>query len=397
MKMRRRICLRCAVLILVIAMFPALLSGCYDRRELDTLGIVMGVALDSEGKDKTKMTVQMVKVSAQGGSKKSSKDGGGGGEEDAYINASGTGKNANVIVREMQDKMSRKVYVAHSEVIVFGEELAKNGVRDSLDFFARAPESRMTLYIFVAKGKGEDVLKVKPEFEKLPSTELRSILTSEKLTSDAPIVTEFEFVGKMVSKSTAAVAPLVAPVKDGEKQRLNVEGAAVFKESKMVGDFGKDETKGLLLAIGKFKTGIMNVEALGTSASVEIRSAKSKIKPELKKDGSVKVTVEIEEIVGLGDQTGTVNLSEAENSGALYEAAKHETEKFIWRAVDKSRELNADVFGFGESVGRKYPKEWKELEKKWGEKYKDIEVEIVVKVKGDGNGRLNAPLIPSKD
>jgi spore germination protein KC len=201
----------------------------------------------------------------------------------------------------------------------------------------------------------------------------------------------------MISKSTAAVAPLVSLKKEGEDQRLNVEGCAVFKESKMVGEFGKDETKGLLLVNGNFKSGILRVDALGATAAMEIRKVKSKIKPELKKDGSVKITVEVDELVGLGDQTGTVNLSEAENTVALNEAVKHESERIIWRAVDKSRELNADVFGFGESVGRKYPKEWKELEKKWGEKYKDIEVELIVKVKGDGSGRLNAPLIPSKD
>lgn len=393
--MRRKKCLRFTALILLISAFPAILGGCYDRRELDTLGIVMGVALDSEGEDQTKMTVQMVKVGAQGGSKKSSKDGGGG--DEPYINASGTGKNINVIIREMQNKMSRRVYVAHSEVMIFGEELAKKGVRDSVDFFARAPEARMTLYVFVAKGKAADILKAKPEFEKIPSAELGSILKSEKLTADAPIVTEFDFVCRMVSKTTAAVAPLVTLSEEEENQRFNIEGCAVFKESQMVGEFGSDETNGLLLATGEIKSGIMRVEALGADASVEIRKAKSKIKPEIKKDGSVKITVEINEMIGLGDQTGTVNFAEFENSKMLNEAVKHETEKLIWSAIDKSRELNADVFGFGESVGRKFPKQWKELEKKWGEVYKDIEVELVVNLKGDGSGRLSAPLIPKKD
>ncbi len=396
MNMQRKNCLKIAALILILSLFPALLSGCYDRRELDTLGIVLGVALDTEGEDQTKMTVQMVKVSAQGGSKKSSKESGGGGEE-AYINASGTGKNINVIVREMQNKMSRRVYMAHSEVIIFGEELAKKGVRDSLDFFARAPEARMTLNIFVAKGKGEDILKVKPDFEKTPSAELSSILTSERLTADAPIITEYEFVGRMISKTTAAVAPLVILGEGDENKRFKVEGCAVFKESQMVGELGNKETNGLLLVRGEITTAIMRVEALGTTASMEIRTAKSKIKPEIKKDGSVKITIEIDEVVGLGDQTGTVNLAEFDNSKDLFEATKHETEKLIWSAVDKSRELNADVFGFGESVGRKYPKEWKELEKKWGEIYKDVEVELAVNVRGDGSGRINAPLIPKKD
>ena len=385
--------LRITALILLATLLATFLTGCYDRRELDTLGIVLGVALDTADNGLSKMTVQMVKVGAQGGSKKGSKEGGG---EEPYINLSGTGKNMNVIIREMQNQMSRRIYVAHNEVIIFGEDLAKKGVRDSIDFFARAAEARMTNYVFVARGKGEDILKVKPSFEKLPSTELTSILTSEKLTSDAPIVTEFEFVSKMVSKTTAGVAPIVIINKEGEEKRFKTEGSAVFKEGKMVGELSNDETNGMLLVTGRVKTAIISVEALGASAAMEIRTAKSKLKPEIGKDGKVTIKVEINEMVGLGDQTGTANLSDDENSKPLYEATKRETERLVWEAINKSKKLNADVFGFGECIGRKYPKEWKEMEKKWGEKYKDVKVEVTVKVKGDGSGRLSAPLVPKK-
>jgi hypothetical protein len=51
----------------------------------------------------------------------------------------------------MQNKMSRMVYVAHSQNIVIGEELAREGVRDVLDFFARAPEARMTQVFIYAE------------------------------------------------------------------------------------------------------------------------------------------------------------------------------------------------------------------------------------------------------
>jgi spore germination protein KC len=384
---------RITSLLLTAALMATFLTGCYDRRELDTLGIVMGVALDMEKDENTEMTVQMVNVGAQGGSKKGgSKEGG----SEPYINVSGKGKNMNVIIREMQNNISRKIYVAHSQIIIFGEERAKAGIRDSIDFFARAPEARMTLHIFVAKGKGAEVLKSKPEFEKLPSTELSSILVGQKLTGDAPIVTEFEFLSKIVSKTSSAVAPLVTLKEEDGAKRMKVEGCAVFKESKMVGEFNESETKGLLLVRGELKAGTLSVNALGATATMEIRNAKSKLTPEIKKDGSVKMKIEIDELVGLGDQTGVVSLTDLENSKALLDATKKETESKIEAAIDKSKKLNADVFGFGETVSGKFPKQWKELEKKWDEVYKNIEVELVVKVKGDGSGRISMPLAPKK-
>ena len=150
-----------AVQAAVVLLCLASLSGCFDRRELDTIGIVMGVAIDKAvAEGETELTIQMANPSEKSGS--DSKEKNGGSETKPFINVSSTGRNINYIVREMQNKMSRMIYVAHSQVIILGEELAKSGVRDVLDFFARAPEARMTLYVIVAKGKARDMLDITP-------------------------------------------------------------------------------------------------------------------------------------------------------------------------------------------------------------------------------------------
>ena len=379
------------------------LTGCFDRRELDTLGIVLGVAIDKgEEKGETELTVQMANPSggkSSGGKSKgkTAKEGGGdtGGSE-VYINVSNTGKNINYIVREMQSKMSRQIYVAHSEVIVLSEELARNGVRDCLDFFARAPEARMTVSIFVSKGKAKDVLAVSPEFEKMPSVELMKMLKDQKITSHAPIVTEFEFVSAMISKTTAAVAPLVSVIEDDGAERLDVSGSGVFKESVMVGELDDRETRGLLFVKGKVKAGVLMVTVGDADATIEIRGAKCKVSPVLYTDGSSEFTVEEEVTVGLGDQSGAFNLSNPDNVPAMLEAAKGVIRDEIQSAVDKSKALDADIFGFGEYLNRKYPEQWKVMKEKWNELYKDIRVTINVKTKADGSGRTSRPLIPAE-
>jgi spore germination protein KC len=377
------------------------LSGCFDRRELDTMGIVLGVAIDkAETEGETELTVQMANPAGKSGSgskgkKSMEKDGGGGGSQ-AFINVSDTGQNINYIIREMQHKMSRRIYVAHNQAIIIGEELAKNGVRDVLDFFARAPEARMTLNVFVAKGKAKDVMDINPEFEKVTSTELIKILKDQKLTAHAPIVTEFEFVNTMISKTTAAVAPIVKIINDGETDRLYVCGCAVFKQSVMVGELGENETRGLLIVKNQAKSGVMRLNIMDTPATVEIRHAKTKVTPVLYTDGNTVYNIEVEMTVGLGDQSGTVNLASPENMAAMVGAAEKEVKAEIESAVAKSKELNADVFGFGEYLNRKYPDEWKSMQKSWDELYKSITVTITVKAKADGSGRIEKPLAPAE-
>lgn len=376
----------------------ACLSGCFDRRELDTMGIVLGVALDkAEAEGEKELTVQMANPSAKSGSGSKKKDGEGRGTSKAFINVSDTGGNINFIVREMQHKMSRLIYVAHSQVIILGEELAKGGVRDAMDFFSRAPEARMTVYIFVAKGKAGDVLDITPEFESMPSMELVKTLKDQKITSHAPAVTEFEFVSTMISKTTAAVAPIVSleENKDGINV-LKVSGCAVFRETAMVGELGEDETRGLLLVKNKVKAGVLQLSVLDTPATVEIWHAKSKVTPVLYTDGKIQMQVEVKMKVGLGDQSGTVNLAAPNNMYAIASAAETAVKDEIQRAVEKSKELNADVFGFGEYLSRKFPDQWKEMEQNWDELYKTVNVNISVKAKADGSGRINKPLVPAE-
>ncbi len=59
-------------------------------------------------------------------------------------------------------------------------------------------------------------------------------------------MTEFEFINKMLTSRLCPVAPMVTVLEDQEKKRLSVEGAAVFKHDKMVGELNKKETRGLL-------------------------------------------------------------------------------------------------------------------------------------------------------
>ncbi len=141
---------------------------------------------------------------------------------------------------------------------------------------------------------------------------------------------------------------------------------------------------------------MLQVDVLDTPATVEIRKAKSKVTPLLYTDGRAEFNVNVELTVGLGDQSGTLNLSKPENTAAMLSAAEKAVKGEIQSAVDKSKELNADVFGFGEYLNRKYPDQWKEMKLKWDELYKNIIVNITVKTKADGSGRIKRPLVPEE-
>lgn len=371
------------------------LGGCFDRRELNTLGIVLGVALDKGEKEgQTEMTVQMADINGgqSGSSSKASKGSG----STEYVNMTNSGASINSILRRFEHKLSRKIYMPHNQVIIFSEEFAKQGVSDSLDFFARAPEARMTLYIFVAKGKAADVLDVEPEFENIPSSELSKILLDQRITSEAPIVTEFEFVSALISSTTSAVAPIVEIKEEKERKVLNVSGCIVFKGDKAVGELNNTQTRGYLMIMNKVKSEAIEVNLLGEKATVEIAKAECKVKPEIKEDGSVLYKIDVEATGSLGDQSGEINMAELENAKLLEKEAQLAIKREMEEAIKKATGMGTDIFGFGEMINRKYPRKWSKMKDKWDEDFKIIKYEIAVKMTVIGSGRIVAPLHPQE-
>ncbi|MFD2878681.1 hypothetical protein ACFTAO_26055 [Paenibacillus rhizoplanae] len=72
---------------------------------------------------------------------------------------------------------SRSPYLGHIRVLVIGEELAREGVGETLDVIKRSREPRMDFYVMVArKTTAENVLKVLTPLDRLPATKLFSSL-----------------------------------------------------------------------------------------------------------------------------------------------------------------------------------------------------------------------------
>ena len=75
------------------------------------------------------------------------------------------------------------------------------------------------------------------------------------------------------------------------------------------------------------------------------------------------------------------------------EVIKHE----IMTAFNKSRELNADIFGFGDIIYKRYKKEWKSYKDIWDEIYPTIELSIDAQTKIQTSDLLKGPAAPGKE
>jgi len=92
------------------------------------------------------------------------------------------------------------------------------------------------------------------------------------------------------------------------------------------------------------------------------------------------VTINITAQGGIGEQLSeNVNLTEEEPFKKLQKNyAKAITDEVNAALNTIQKEWGVDIFGFGKAFYRKYPKEWKKLEKNWDEEIKNITVNVQV-------------------
>lgn len=300
-------------------------------------------------------------------------------------------------------------YYTHGDRIQFypddllnicGRETAKQGLYSVLQVISRFPETRPNSYIMVAENKGSDMLAIQDGIETVQGIGIAKQLRLSAKFTNYPEVTILDFSNRLVSKTSAPICPILGiieaaqPNNNKKIKRVDIVGTAVFKRDKMIGKLNKQESRGLLWGINKVKKGIITADSPDGSGelSMSIIRAKSKIVPKLT-DGAINITIDIMEDSNLTEYNGKYNLTDKlikqmENS----EANKIKSD--VRAAINKSLVLNADIFGFGEAVHRKYKKEWRDLAPQWDQIYPGINVTIKVKARINEVGDIDRALIP---
>ena len=366
-----------ALLVLILQLLFA--TGCWDLLELNKRAIVVGLGFDSSPhEDKILISAQIVVPS----NVKTPQTAGGGDGQPYWI---ATNESTTVFegMRAMTHVSSRKLFFPHNQIIIFGEDLAKKGIKDYLDLLMRDYEFRETNWIIVSEGKAQDILDTKTRVNNISAFFIRDLITERKFSSQAMAINIKDLARKITSKSTAPIASYIYLENTGQEKRLNLSRTAVFDNNmNMVGTLNNYESRGLLWVLGEVKSGIIVVESPNGKGnySLEILKVKSKIIPEFK-DGKPTITVRVKESSNLGETSCLEDLTKPEAWELMDSLQNEAIHQEISIALDKAQELKADIFGFGEAFHKKYPRLWNEMEPNWQEIFSSLEVNIIVESK----------------
>ncbi len=310
------------------------------------------------------------------------------------MNIRDTDKSVLSLLRKLTHKLSRRLYFPHNQILIFSSDLARADISEGLDAFLRDYESRMNIYILVSRGKASEILEEEEVLEKTPAIHIARIMENQESSSETVVVTLRDFAIAMLSGSMAPVAPMIELYEEDGKKKAKIEGTAIFKRGKMVGEFDKAQTRGIMLLTGKAEAGVMTVGTQWGDVVLEFMHTQSRLTPVLSEDGSIRMALELN-IDGYIESNETyVDMSKPDKVEMLKKLATETIRADIGNSLAKARSLGADVYGFGEAIRRDYPQEWEKLKNSWNQAFAGIELDVNVEIELRSTGGMVKPVVP---
>lgn len=374
---------------LIIFMWIILLSGCWNYRELNELGIATGIAIDK--KDDEYILTYMIANSKKQGSEN---------EEATTTVYSGYGKSIYEATKDMALSVPKEIYVGHVDIIILSKEIANEGIENALDFLFRYPQTRNQFYLLVADGcDAKDVFKVTIPLESFPSQNIsKNLETTDDLQGFTYKVTFNELIDDLLSEGINPVLPtikIIGDVEIGNKEEnikqnepstyLKLGMLGIFKNDKLLEISSKDESMGINLLNKKIKTLVVRTNYDNGYAVMHGKDAKASYDINYN-DVKIKITMNgsIHEI------TSDINLSDNNIIKDLKTKFEKEITDKAYKAIFLAQSNKTDIFGIGNKIYKKNYKYWYTVRDSWDDLvFPNLNITVETEINLISKGSLN--------
>jgi spore germination protein KC len=334
---------------------------------------------------------------------------------------------------QMTTMTSRRVTTAHTQVVILGEELAREDAGIILDVFSRNLEFRQNTLVAVCKGSASHFIRnfSVPE-ESEPSDYLVKLIDSCKQELGiCPFTSIYDFLVAYGTEQTEPWTPyltLASPVEpvaeqpegadspdgsggSGEKQPpadtadtpgsiIELAGSAVFKKDgprmKMIDTLDTRETMAVNIMSGDFARGFIDIimpRNPERRATLVFQHC-SVIRKTKIEDNQVSVTFRVRATASMEETTSREIELTPGYHGEIVKQAEQTLESLLNDVFIKLTAMESDILGLGRTV-RGHFKTWPELKQfDWPSKFKHTVANYDVKIFVFTSGYADSPPTP---
>lgn len=383
-------------IIIILFMLPVF-SSC-AARELDSISLVTAVGIDKDG-DGYLVTYQVLNPKAIASQKSV--------YESPIVIYTEKGPDLGQIERRVTTQAARKMYTAHVRAVVLGEDVARDGIREILDYLFRSNEYRTDHYFIIAKGTtAGQILKTVTMIQPVSGIKLyESIENSKKWWSPTNSLRIVELINTINAKGSNPVLAgieleeqddidTVERLKKTDPGEVRYTSLGAFRGDKLVGWLDESESLVLSSLLGKAKNSAGNVRIdKDTLVSLNFKNKKPLIDVYMS-DGEPIIDVVLQFEMSITAQTGDIDFTKPENADTLKLMVDEKYEGLCGKLLEKAqKELKTDIFGFGERIHRACPQAWNDLKDNWNDEFSNLQVNFTVDSKLMDLGQNLKPII----
>jgi spore germination protein KC len=380
------------LLLLVFFSNTLLLSGCWSKSELTDLAIVAALGIDKNEEGRYVGTLQIINPGTVAGGMQ----GGAGSQGPSVSIITGTGDNIVELSRRTSRKLSRRLYYAHTNLVVISEELAKEeSISSILDPLERDAEFRSTAIIVIAQGtKASNIVKVLTAIDKIPANKvIKTLKFTERTWGENISVNMQDAIKTLVSPGKELVVSgfrLSGDANTGKKvdntqqtefsSFIYAGSLAIFKNGKLTDWIDGEAARGSVFLLDKLNASAIGVKWEGKDEAIvyELIRQKTKVMAKMKK-GDPRVSIEVQAEGNIGEARVPIDLTNPDVLLKIEEEIEKEIKKEILMAVKQAQKNKSDIFGFGDVLHRTNPKEWEKMASKWNDVYfPEVKTDIIV-------------------
>lgn len=299
-------------------------------------------------------------------------------------------------VRNLNDLLPNRVYLINLQLVIFSEEIAKEGIKDYVHFFMSFPEAQHVYNVLITKGiTAEEFLRQMSVFSLFPTrtlidkletsvdyygfgkkTFVEMLYTSVMSETDTLVLSSVEVTGNLEEGES---------VDQNKKTKIATEikisDLAVFEGDKLKGWLNKEESVSYNFVRGEIKRTIITVDGEeDNKISSVVNNASSKVKVELVNNNpKARIDLKLSAYI-IEDSKGKLEIDTDYCQGVRV-GIERKIKENINKCIEKAKnELEIDIFNIADLLYKKYPKWWNENKENYKEIFKNMEIEVNVEV-----------------
>lgn len=378
-------------LLAILVMMMTVLTGCWDKVEIDQRGFVTVLMVDmapsgysekeaEEAKEIPGASQQMgklLKVTFAIANAVLFAGEGGGGSAKARVSMSGVSTSIDKASRLVDSRLSRRLYFGHTQVAIFGEEFLKNPdkVKEVLGDIERSQQFSRTLRVLSCDGESSNAAELDPKGEKLLFRYLRGILENEDTNGRIIDLSFNKFMSMLTEGKGTGIIPRVSIDKD----EVKISGIDILKDYKFIGSLSEYDTLYFNTISGRRKGGVIYINVGDTTLAFSTDNVSRRIKLVSSDPDKLKVEIDVEVEGSVSDSKIDQEIFDVDLlNKAEKELSKSDEESCRFVINELQKKYNVDILQIGEFLRKYHPEVWDVVGDRWSEIYPEIVITPVI-------------------